>query len=54
LRDNGMATTERFGTTMMYSLSDKRVIEALDLMRLVMTDNLKQKTALVRMIANGD
>jgi DNA-binding transcriptional ArsR family regulator len=47
LRDRGMANTERHGTTVMYSLADQRVIDALDLMRGVMTDNLAQKSALV-------
>jgi hypothetical protein len=30
-----------------YSLADRRVIEALSLLRAVMTDDLRQKTALV-------
>jgi len=46
LRDRGMVTTERFGATVMYSLADARVIEALDLMRAVLGDNLAQKSAL--------
>ena len=53
LRERGMATAERFGTTVTYSLADQRVIQALDLMRAVMTDNLKQKTALVDLIASA-
>jgi ArsR family transcriptional regulator len=52
LRERGMANTERMGTTIRYSLADKRVIEALDLMRAVMTDNLMQKRALVEMLSN--
>ena len=47
LRDRGMVTTERFGATVMYSLADARVIEALDLMRALLADNLAQKSALV-------
>lgn len=50
LRDRGMARTERFGTTVMYSLTDHRVIEALDLMRAVLADNLAQRGALARML----
>lgn len=46
LRERGMASTERFGATVMYSLIDRRVIEALDLMRAVLADNLAQKSAL--------
>jgi|SRR5512135_495587 ArsR family transcriptional regulator len=50
LRERGMVTTERHGTTVMYSLADHRVIEALDLMRGVMTDNLDRKRALVDLL----
>jgi len=46
LRERGMANTERFGATVMYSLSDPRVIEALDLMRSVLADFLGQQSAL--------
>jgi DNA-binding transcriptional ArsR family regulator len=53
LRERGMANAERFGTTVMYSLADPRVIEALDLMRAVMTDNLMQKTHLVEQLSNA-
>ncbi len=51
LRDRGMVTTQRFGTTIMYSLADKRLIEALDLMRAIMTDNLVHQTQLVGIVA---
>ena len=47
LRERGMVYTERHGATVMYSLADHRVIQALDLMRCVMTDTLDQKRALV-------
>ena len=50
LREHGMAKTERMGTTVMYSLADHRVIEALDLMRAVLIDNLVQKSALAEML----
>ena len=53
LRERGMATTQRFGATVLYSLADQRVIQALDLMRAVMTDNLVQKTQLVEMLTNA-
>ena len=46
LRERGMANTERLGATVMYSLADRRVIEALDLMRALLADNLAQKSAL--------
>ncbi len=50
LRERGMVSAERLGTTVTYSLADRRVIEALDLLRAVMTDNLLQKTALVDLL----
>ena len=53
LREQGMATTERIGTMVRYSLADHRVIEALDLMRAVLTDNLAQKSALAGMLAGA-
>src|SRR5512139_3299185 len=40
LRERGMTSSERMGTSVTYSLADQRVIEALDLLRAVMTDNL--------------
>jgi DNA-binding transcriptional ArsR family regulator len=50
LRERGMVNAERAGTTMIYSLADRRVIEALGLLRAVMTNNLLQKTALVNLL----
>jgi ArsR family transcriptional regulator len=50
LRERSMVTAERLGTTVTYSLTDRRVIEALDLLRAVMTDQLLQKTALVDLL----
>ncbi len=54
LRERGMASAERFGATVMYSLIDHRVIEALDLMRSVLADNLAQKSALAGMLARAE
>ncbi len=53
LRERGLVTTERFGTTMMYSMVDRRVIDALNLMRAVMTDNLIHQTALIDLPAGA-
>ncbi len=50
LRERGMVNAERLGTTVTYSLADRRVINALDLLRMVMMDNLLQKTALVDLL----
>ncbi len=53
LRERGLVATQRLGTSMLYSLTDKRVIDALNLMRAVMTDNLIQQTALVEILAGA-
>jgi DNA-binding transcriptional ArsR family regulator len=50
LRERGMVHTERTGTTVTYSLADHRVIEALGLLRAVLTTDLLQKTALVNLL----
>ena len=47
LRERGMVTTERRGTVIVYSLADKRLIEALDLLRAVMHDNISKRAELV-------
>ena len=41
LRECGLVTSRRDGQYVYYQLADKRIIEALDLMRAVMADNLK-------------
>jgi ArsR family transcriptional regulator len=51
LRERGMTATARFGATVMYSLNDRRVIEALDMMRAVLSDSLAQKSALAESLA---
>ena len=50
LRERGMVTTERQGTIVNYSLSDARLIEALDLLRAVMREGLQKRAALVEVI----
>ena len=46
LRERGMVTTERRGTVIVYSLADDRLIQALDLLRAVMHDNLTKRAEL--------
>lgn len=46
LRERGMVSAQRDGQSVIYSLSDVRVIEALDLLRAVLADNLKSQAAL--------
>ena len=51
LRDRGLVHTARHGTTITYHLSDKRLIQALDLLRSVMRDGLTQRVSLINEIA---
>ena len=46
LRERDLVLTERSGNTITYSLSDPRVIDALDIMRRVMADILNRNAAL--------
>jgi hypothetical protein len=41
-----MVTTNRIGATVEYSLADERLIQALDLLRLVLAGKLKNQAAL--------
>ncbi|MBT3338063.1 MAG: winged helix-turn-helix transcriptional regulator [Anaerolineae bacterium] len=43
LRERGLVTSQRDGQFIHYKLADKRVIDALDLLRAVMADNLKER-----------
>ena len=46
LRDRGLVTATREGNTVHYALRDDRVIQALDLLRAVMTDRLAERAKL--------
>jgi DNA-binding transcriptional ArsR family regulator len=46
-----MVLAERRGTVMLYTLGDRRLIEALDLLRAVMRDALARRAALLRKTA---
>jgi len=50
LRDRGLVHTTRQGTTITYHLADKRLIQALDLLRSVMRDGLTQRISLMNAI----
>jgi DNA-binding transcriptional ArsR family regulator len=47
LRERGMVTTTRYGATIEYRLMDERPIQALDLLRSVLRDNLTRSAELV-------
>ena len=48
LRERGLVHTSRQGTTITYHLKDKRLIQALDLLRSVMRDRLTERASLVK------
>ena len=50
LRERRMVTTERKGTVVQYSLADKRLVEALDLLRSVLRDGLAERAKLAEVI----
>jgi DNA-binding transcriptional ArsR family regulator len=47
LRERGMVTTTRYGATVEYRLIDDRPIQALDLLRSVLRDNLSRSAELM-------
>jgi ArsR family transcriptional regulator len=47
LRERGLVYTERQGTVITYHLADKRIIQAMDLLRAAMRDRLTQQASLV-------
>ncbi len=51
LRERGMVATERHGTMVEYTLADKRLIEALDLLRAVLRDSLAKGAELAEAIS---
>lgn len=50
LRERGLVHTERQGTTITYHLTDRRLIEALDLLRSVLRDRLAHRASLIEEI----
>jgi DNA-binding transcriptional ArsR family regulator len=46
LRERDLVTSQREGHKVFYSLSDERIIQALDLLRAVLADNLQKQVAL--------
>jgi ArsR family transcriptional regulator len=47
LRERGMVQANRTGASVEYSLSDQRLIEALDLLRSVLRDHLSRRAQLI-------
>ncbi|HTP01803.1 MAG TPA: metalloregulator ArsR/SmtB family transcription factor [Anaerolineales bacterium] len=51
LRDRGLVYTVRDGTTVTYHLADRRLIQALDLLRTVMRDRLAYRAGLMEEVS---
>lgn len=52
LRENRLVNTHRNGTSVIYSLADRRIISALDIMRQVLNQQLSDRTAEAALILN--
>lgn len=50
LRERGLVYAERQGTTITYHLTDRRLIEALDLLRSVLRDRITHRASLMEEI----
>lgn len=48
LRERGLVVTERQGTAILYSLPDRRIIEALDLMRYILNDQVMAEALITK------
>jgi DNA-binding transcriptional ArsR family regulator len=47
LRERGLVIPERQGTSVVYHLADKRLIDALDLLRIVLRDRIAHRASLI-------
>jgi ArsR family transcriptional regulator len=52
LRDRGLVRTERQGTTITYQLADRRLTQALDLLRSVLRDRINHRANLMEEISD--
>lgn len=53
LRERGMVTARRVGATVEYQLGDRRLIEALDLLRAILRDSLTRRAELIGAFADN-
>ncbi len=47
LRDRGLVVATRQGTSVQYSLADRRVIDALDILRSIMRDGIQKRASFI-------
>ncbi len=53
LRERGLVTSQRDGTSVYYSIADGRIIQALDTLRAVLADRLQNQAGLIESFTNG-
>ena len=53
LRERGLVSTERQGTSVYYTLTDQRIIEALDLLRAILASQLTAEASLTQSLHAG-
>ena len=53
LRERGLVSVERQGTSMYYTLTDQRVVEALDLLRAILDAQLTAEASLTQSLHTG-
>ena len=53
LRDRGMVTAQRDGQSVYYSLTDDRIIQALDLLRAMLASSLESQGELARSVSQN-
>jgi DNA-binding transcriptional ArsR family regulator len=51
LRDRGLVTANRQGMTVQYSLADRRIIDALDILRSIMRDGVQKRASFIDELA---
>lgn len=54
LRERGLVEAHRDGQSVVNTLTDKRIIQALDLLRAVLASNLKSQAALAETVAESN
>jgi len=54
LRERRMVTAHRDGKSVYYEISDRRIIQALDLLRAVLATSLEDQVALVRSVTESN
>lgn len=54
LRERGMVLAQRDGQSVVYTLADERSIQALDLLRAILGDNLRSRGQLAQAVLDSD